>query len=163
MVGTSSPPCTGNNLDRAGGLAGPAPRSKCPKVDRIFKNLHEMSIRPTKNADFLPFGYSFERRIDLEGSRYGSETPIWRTHEFYPERCRASPASQKQVGAESVQVKDGIIPTFPRGIGAPGRHWCRASPSYAPTPILKIPRMSGSERKTRRIRVEDLDVYLFEA
>ena len=40
-------------------------------------------------------------------------------HESGSERCRASPASQKQVGAESVQVKDGIIPTFPRGIGAP--------------------------------------------
>ena len=53
-------------------------------------------------------------------------------HESGPERCRSSPASQKQVGAESVQVKDGIIPTFPRGIGAPGRHWRRASPSYAP-------------------------------
>ena len=54
------------------GLAGPNPQ----KVNEKFKILHETGIRSTKNADFLPFGYSFEWRIDLEGSRCGLEGPI---------------------------------------------------------------------------------------
>ena len=50
----------------------------------------EMSIRPTQNADFLPFGYSFEQQIDWEGSWHGPRTPIPGIHEFGPDQCRAS-------------------------------------------------------------------------
>ena len=51
--------------------SGPAPRPKSQKVYQNFKILHETGNRPTKKADFLSFGYSFERRIDLERSQYG--------------------------------------------------------------------------------------------
>ena len=98
----SGPAPSGIPVDRCRGMSlhgassGPAPRPKSPKVDRKFKILHETGIRSTKNADFLPFGYSFERRIDLEGSwssNFGQTTG----------RCRATPVTRNQVGAGPLQ------------------------------------------------------------
>ena len=62
-------------------LHGPSfclcPRGQNPKkLMDFFKILHERGIRSTKKADLLPFGYSFERRIDLEGSGYGPGAPF---------------------------------------------------------------------------------------
>ena len=78
VQGHSSDPkmsrCRATPVDHNG--ASELPRPKSQKVDRKFKIFHETGIRSTKNADFLPFGYSFERRIDLEGSRYGLEGPF---------------------------------------------------------------------------------------
>ena len=101
-TGAGACPSTVQVIARPGGLAGLAPGPKCQKVDRFLKNPHEMSIRSTKNADFLPFGYSIEGRLDLEGSWYGPRTPIQVIHEFGADRRRASPVSQKQVGAGPV-------------------------------------------------------------
>ena len=69
-------PARSGLLPVPGGLEGLAPGPKCQKVDRFLENPHEMSIRSMKKADFLRFGYSIERRIDLEGSRCGLEAPI---------------------------------------------------------------------------------------
>ena len=75
VQGHSSDPkmsrCRATPVDHNG-----ASEPKSEKVDGIFKIFHETGIRSTKNVDFLPFGYSFERRIDLEGSRYGLEGPF---------------------------------------------------------------------------------------